>query len=425
MKRPTFKIYLNNYKRKVAKNGNVPFYIRVSFNRKKVEKACGFQLTKSQVELWDNLLENEKEQKDTFPEICQKINELNYEFNKYLKQSDFYDFIDLNTFLNKFFQKGKLTTELKFVEYLNEYYNNTILKDSTKKEGTKKNYRTVVGHLLKFIQFKKYDNLPLCKFQSSVAREFKNYLISIDLLNKFKPLSANSANGIIKKCRYIFKDALIDNKIPSNPFQDISIKTIGNNDTECISIEEVVQLNNIKNHSNEKLQIVSDIHLFRCLTGVSFCDLILLHYKDLNFDTQNNVSIKFKRQKSDIITWQYLTQPAIKLIEKYRNHPLITSDELFPKISNRVQNSYLKILGKELGLKFNLTTHSGRRTFRGLLSDAEIIDEAAYKSMMGHSYKGIDSVYNILNSKRLIKTQKSFDNFLTKYITNEHNITSG
>ncbi len=415
--KPTFKIYLNISK--TAKNGKAPFYLRVIYDRKKKERVCDFYLTKIQAEMWEQFSGNEQELKNIFPNVIQKMNDLEYEFRKYVDSSDYFDFSDLTTFLNKFFQKGKLTTELKFVDFLNDYYKNIILKDSTKKEGTKKTYRTVVGHLNKFIQHKKYENLPLCKFQSNIALEFKNYLISEDLLNKFKPLNAYSASGIIKKCRYIFKDALIDNKILINPFQDVQINTKANKKTDCkLLIEEVLKMSKIKHLQNETLQIVNDIFLFRCFTGVCYCDLNNLRYQDLKFGSENNISIIFKRQKSDVQTWQYLTQPAINLIEKYRNHPLIKNDELFPKFANRTENSYLKIIGKELNLRFPLTTHSARRTFRSLISDAEIHDELAYKSMMGHEYKGIDSAYINVNSKRLINAKKSFDNFLTKHINN-------
>ncbi|MBK7790250.1 MAG: tyrosine-type recombinase/integrase [Saprospiraceae bacterium] len=70
------------------------------------------------------------------------------------------------------------------------------------------------------------------------------------------------------------------------------------------------------------------------------------------------------RQKNDNVSNVPLLEPALNIIEKYKEHPVcVSKNRLLPMKSNQRLNTYLKELADICGITKPLTTHIARHTF--------------------------------------------------------------
>lgn len=94
----------------------------------------------------------------------------------------------------------------------------------------------------------------------------------------------------------------------------------------------------------EHIQLARDLWCFMALTSLRYSDLANLKVGHIN---ENRIEI-LTQKTSDRITIP-LTEPAISIYEKYKEHP--TKDgHIFPVPSNQKLNDYIKIAAKEAGI---------------------------------------------------------------------------
>ena len=132
--------------------------------------------------------------------------------------------------------------------------------------------------------------------------------------------------------------------------------------------------------------------------------------------TPSGIKLKYKRNKTGHTSEHYLTSKAIALIELFDKRPDVQiSTYLLPQVSNQHFNRALKVIGAKIGIPFNLTTHHGRHTYRGLLDEANIVDPTVIKKLMGWSNVGsMDGIYRQVTDSRLLKTKKEFEKLVSK-----------
>lgn len=121
--------------------------------------------------------------------------------------------------------------------------------------------------------------------------------------------------------------------------------------------EEVLQIVN-KELNIPRLELVRDIFIFSCFTGLAYIDVANL--------TPDNIVmlggkewIMTKRQKISVETNVLLLDIPKRIISKY-SHQTYRDGKLFPILSNQKTNSYLKEIADICGIKKNLTFHTAR-----------------------------------------------------------------
>jgi len=92
-----------------------------------------------------------------------------------------------------------------------------------------------------------------------------------------------------------------------------------------------------------KLNRARDLFIFSCYTGLSYIDLINLTLANICIGIDGEHWIKTARQKTEIPVNVPLLPQAFKLIEKYRDDPVVSNQRrLLPYLSNQKVNAYLK-----------------------------------------------------------------------------------
>ena len=77
----------------------------------------------------------------------------------------------------------------------------------------------------------------------------------------------------------------------------------------------------------------------------------------------------------------------------------------------------MKLIAIKAGINFKVTTHTGRHSFRQLLGEADIVEDAVIKRMMGHRRRDqIDAGYYKVTDSRLIEAKSKFNEYLEKHL---------
>ena len=118
-----------------------------------------------------------------------------------------------------------------------------------------------------------------------------------------------------------------------------------------------------------RLELVRDIFVFACFTGLAFSDVATLSGENLVQDNlgdwwirKGRVKLEHRRKASSISNIPLLPVP-LAILEKYREHPIcVKKGCCLPVMCNQKMNSYLKEIADFCGIKKNLTTHMARHS---------------------------------------------------------------
>ena len=281
-----------------------------------------------------------------------------------------------------------------------DYYDQFM--DEKKEAGewsaaTVKRYDNIKNILKKFEKKKSY-TLTFSKIDANFHRKFTNYCM-VDLKHINNTYSRNL--GLFKtfmfwarKAKYTYNDDFIDFKKEKR----VITKQI------ALKIED---LNKLMTHDfkNVRLEKVSDVFVFACVTGMRFGELSLISKSNV---TENHILLKENKDTGKAEREIPLTSISRYILKKY--------DYELPLIANQKQNDYIKEVfaeleytqmvqkvttkGKEniieeMVFKDRISTHTARRTFITMMKENKFSDKLI-ASITGHSdMKTLNQYYQI------------------------------
>ena len=226
-------------------------------------------------------------------------------------------------------------------------------------ENTYKRYRTCFKHLKNYVK-KQYgkDVYYLSELDLTFIQEFEHYLKT-----KKKPCNHNSALKYIDHLKKVVNSAIDRELIKNNPFLKYKAK-YEDTDPEYLTHAELKTIAK-KKLPIERLDRVRNVFLFCCYTGLAYVDVEKLQETDLETDSDGDLWLVVKRQKTKEPAYILLLDIPVKILKKYRNDPETDGGKLLPVISNQNTNAYLKEIATLCGMSKNLTFHMARHTFAG------------------------------------------------------------
>ena len=90
---------------------------------------------------------------------------------------------------------------------------------------------------------------------------------------------------------------------------------------EYLTMPEVNRLRE-KGFSIQRLEMVRDIFLFCCYTGLAYIDVHNLRPENITEDAHVRKWIRKQREKTDVEFYVPLLEYPLQILEKYKNHPL-------------------------------------------------------------------------------------------------------
>ncbi|MFD3003088.1 site-specific integrase [Pontibacter toksunensis] len=393
----TFSILAMVRRNKPNKLGEVPVLVRVTLDGSISEIASKHYI---KPELWDSAKGRVKGRSDLAKTINDTIDlfklRAKQQYNKLLEGGKDVDLMAI--------KNGVLGIEEKQPTLLDVF--SKLVRDVQAKIGVEYSlscynaYKATENHLIKFLEEEyKLQDFKLKNLSYRFIADFELYL---------KTKGKCRQNGAIKHIQRVKKSVKIALKydyIQKDPFllhsmsKDKVIR-LPLNEGELKTLEAV--------HFNvERLEIVRDMFLFTCYTGLAFIDAKLLKKENIGIGIDGEEWIFTERQKTGNTCAIPLLPPAKAIIEKYATHvKVLISGCLLPIPSNQKFNAYLKEIGDLCGIRKKLTVHIGRHTFATTIALQNGVPMEVVKQMLGHDNIKTTQIYAKVETRLIADSMK-------------------
>jgi len=414
MKTPKVIFYLKADKANTA-TGEQPIYCRITVDGKRSNISINRWV---QPHRWKatNKLQNARKNEDKelnfyMESIRTKIKEIEREL------IDSKTPVTSENIKNSYF--GKTAQSKSLIEVF-EWHNNNfqeMVDNEDRSEGTLDRYKCVLKHLVEFLKIKyNKSDIALVDLTFPFISDFEHYLRSTRIGEKGRTNKCknNSAVKYIRNFRRVIRRAIVKGWLKYDVFTAYEGKIHVENPTYLTPAE--IQKIEEKLISNPRLNTIRDIFLFSVYTGYSYIDVKHLTYAKLQRHIDGELWIFTKRIKNKVDENVMALHPALKIVDKYRDHPTCKQKGvLIPVISNQRLNTYLKELADICGIEKNLTFHVARHTFATSIMLANGASLETTMSAIGHKYiKQTQHYARVLNSKVSADMKKLNDIFRSK-----------
>jgi site-specific recombinase XerD len=244
--------------------------------------------------------------------------------------------------------------------------------------GTIERYNTACKHTLSFLQWKyNVTDIDISRLNFEFISEYEFWLKSV------RKCDHNTTMKYLSNFRKIVNRCIKNGWLQRDPFMGFKMTKREVERTALTEFE--LQLLIKKQFSIERLGIVRDIFVFSCYSGLSYSDVRKLKRPEIFIGIDGEKWLISKRQKTDITARIPLLPPALKIIERYINHPqCLLEDSVLPVLSNQKMNAYLKEIADLCCINKNLTFHIARHTFATTVTLCNGVPIETVSKMLGH-----------------------------------------
>ena len=392
-------------KSKATSLTKVPIYLRFTVNGKRAEFSTGKTVV---IDKWCSIQSRQKGSSEEARALNKYLDVL---YSKILEiernlilSRDYFDANDIKNILT-----GKDKVE-RFLIPIFEEHNNKIEKLLGKEYAlaTLKNFKTCLAHLKEFLwKFHKKSDINIQKLELSFLNDFDFFLRTKSNINNNSAVKHTKNLGkILKICyqnNWIEKDLVMFYK---GRFQEVNVNFL----TE----EEINTIIN-KEFSGKGLNLVRDMFIFSCYTGLAYIDIYNLKKEQLSIGIDKNLWIITNRQKTGNSSNIPLLPIAEEIIKKYENHPSVSnSGKLLPVYTNQKVNEYLKTIAENCGIHKKLTFHCARHTFATTVTLANNVSIESVSKILGHKSIKTTQHYAKILDKKVSEDMKNLKNVLNQ-----------
>lgn len=250
--------------------------------------------------------------------------------------------------------------------------------------GSIKNYYTTRAYVEMFCKIRyKTGDVRLKHLTYPFIDELKSFILST-------PIKSNdrcTINGCMKHLErlkkiiaWAFKMRYTDRDV----FDCYKIRKVPSEEGRRLTWKQVKDLEK-RTFATDILNLVKDIFIFCCYTGMAPVDAQRLKPHQINTGLDGIRWIRYRRTKSKVSAYVPLLTPAVTLIEKYlQDKNNLPRNTIFPFISNQLLNRNTKIIGEICQFDFPLNFYVSRYTFANTLTLFHGVAITSIQQMMGH-----------------------------------------
>ena len=290
----------------------------------------------------------------------------------------------------------------KFYRSLQELfeYHNEISRHSISAH-TLRHYKVTQGYLQKFLRAKfNLEDFRLIDLNFSFIKDFEFFIKSYQPTDHQRKMGHNTAMKHLQRLRKMVKMAYHHEWIPKDPFVRFKSSYVKKR-REFLTREELQSIEDFQSSIN-RLNIVKDIFLFSCYTGLSYIDITKLTMDNIGMDFDGNQWIETERQKTKTALKIPLLNQARDILKRYQGHPkTVHSKTLLPRYSNQKLNSYLKEIADFCGIKKHLTFHIARHTFATTITLTNGVPIETVSKLLGHTKLATTQIYARVVDKKV------------------------
>ncbi|ANI89397.1 hypothetical protein A9P82_08880 [Arachidicoccus ginsenosidimutans] len=244
------------------------------------------------------------------------------------------------------------------IQWMQAFVDKYQLKD-------KRNVQGVLNRFITFLNETKQNGLTFGDFSENIAVDFRNYLNHISI--------GEGGASYFARFKKMVKRAYKDGLMLKNPCEDVKTIKYDARKKDVLTLDEIKLINNTPCQSNE----VKNAFIFSCMTGLRWCDVKGLTWKD--FDVKES-KLKVLQGKTQKEIWQNLNSTALKILERQNKE----DKTIFKLPSADGANKTIKALIKRAGITKKITWHNSRHSFGTnlILNDVGVLTAS---KMLGHS----------------------------------------
>ncbi len=363
-------------KSKVNAKGQVPIYQRLSINCQRFDVSTGLYVHESKWSAEAAKMKGHTEEARIINGRLDMMRATVYETEKKLFMNQVE--ITYESFKNEY--QGKRMRERTIIPIFEEH--NRKIKELLGQEyapGTLERYQTSLKHTKDFLLWKyNLTDINIEKIDYAFIMEYEFYLRSV------RKCANNTAVKYIKNFHKIINLCLANSWLNKDPFINYKskIKEVVRGFLTEKEIEDIMK----KEFISERLELVRDIFIFSCFTGLAYIDVQQLKAENVALGIDGDKWIFKNRQKTDTASKIPLLPMAQEIISKYADHPVCKNENrLLPILSNQKMNAYLKEIADVCKINKELTFHIARHTFATTVTLSNGVPIETVSKMLGHT----------------------------------------
>lgn len=269
-----------------------------------------------------------------------------------------------------------------------------MVEAGVRSEETLKQWNATREKIIEFARFHfKRKDIPIKDIDRGFAKQLYRYLtvyrekflkIQPDKRKKIQNLGEVSARKQIKNIKQLIGIAVDDGQIDKNPIGKFKTSG-GEKEVPPLEMFEIQAMLN-KHFQVQRLEEVRDVYIFQCFTGFAYTDLNMMTPQHITrVGLKGEPWLIKERGKTNVSEMVPLLPIALKIIDKYRNHPYcVANNKLLPVNSNTHYNAYLKEIAVICGINRVLKTHLARHTFADIMLNICNVPLEDVSKMLGH-----------------------------------------
>lgn len=167
---------------------------------------------------------------------------------------------------------------------------------------------------------------------------------------------------------------------------------------EFLSKEEIRTLMETR-FANPKHELVRDLFVFCCLSGLSYCELYNLSEEHIRTYFDENQWIHIARQKTTVVSEVQLLDIPMQLLEKYRGTG--ENGKIFPVPKYSTIRSNIKKILKICGIEKSMSWHAGRHTMATTVCLSNNMPIETVSSILGHKNIRTTQIYAKITKEKV------------------------
>lgn len=392
------------------KNNKVSVFARVTVNGKRANISLKRKIVLSEWDSNKGIARGNKQESRLLNRYLDQVKNRIYEAHDQLVKEKV--FICAQSIKSRFLGEDK--EEYSLLTLID--YHNTQMSEALS-YGTLKNYFTTQKYIKLFFTKKKIQDIHLSQLTFRFLIDFEKFLRTYIPKDHQKKMENNTVMKHIQRLRKMVTLAYKMEWIEKDPF--IKFKpTYIKNEREFLREDELQDIIE-KEFDIERLNLVKDLFVFSCYTGLSYIDVMNLNEDNIAIGIDGGRWIVTNRQKTHNKVKIPILETAEELLKKYKGHiKTQRTKTLFPNISNQKLNAYLKEIADICGIKKNLTFHMARHTFATTITLSNGVPIETVSKLLGHTKIATTQIYARVIEKKvsedMVILKKKLSNFKAK-----------
>ncbi len=394
------------HKSKIDDNGYVPMFMRLTLNGRRTEISLKKKVKFSSWCKSSQAVKKSDPQSNSINNLMllQKTEALKC-YNQLLSLGEKFDVLDVR---KRLIGESTYKTLMYACDFHNEKMKSLIGIEFA--ESTYVKYLATKKKVKAFIkaEYAKED-IILPQVDNAFLESFLHYLKVKD------KQMVSTATKYVKNLKKVLRLAKKHDWIKDIPEVKLSNKGEKRN-IKYLTAEELAKIES-KHFSIDRLEMVRDIFLFCCYTGLAYSDVEKVTTDNLITTIDGTLAIEVNRTKTNNRCYIPLIPQALDLIDKYaESADRLIKQKLLPVRSNQRTNAYLKEIADLCGIKKKLTHHYARFTFATTVTLANDIPITDVAYMMGHTNLRTTQIYASVVDKNVTRSMASLGDKMSSKI---------